>query len=747
MKIRLIAAGLLTMLCIPAILTAQNSFNPEDVIRCATMEVEAQRRAANPEMESMEDFEAWLQEKIENGAAERHAGVVFTVPIVFHVIHDGEDPGVASNISQAQVNSQIDVLNEDFRKMMGTNGHNTHPDGADTEIEFCPALLDPMGNVLSEPGINRVDRNTKGFSAPPYSNTNYINNTIKPNTYWNPDDYFNVWVLDLGGGLLGYAQFPNGSGLQGMGNNNGGATTDGLVIGHKYTGRPPHNPYPGPYNYGRTATHEVGHCLGLRHIWGDGPCGTDDFCADTPESDGSNFGCPTGHTSCSTVDMIENYMDYTNDLCMNIFTEDQKTRMRTVLTNSPRRASLTSSTKCTPPAAPVADFSTLDTVICKGNMVQFNDMSSNGPAAWAWHFGGGTVKDSAFDKNPIVQFDSVGTFTVSLISSNAAGADTIVKQSYVTIIDNNGFSISGLSVANETCVGDADGSIQAAITGGNGPFSYTIDGLNYQTSGLFSGLSSGIYTVTILDSNGCLLDTTVEITSFSSPNMVTSSLQFPTCFDACDGSLGFTIASGGQAPFTFYLDGVQSSGTFNNLCAGLKKVVVEDANGCKDSISLNLSSPSKLLNNSVAQPDNGTGNGVVTINASGGSGPYSYFLNGATASQTNTGLSAGTYITKVVDNKGCEESDTVEVSSNVSLEETLLSEVQAYPNPASENLNLSLPLQLELDQLSLLNVVGEEVKTFNAQSAQLDISTLSPGAYYLRLQAKGFVRTITVIIQ
>ena len=122
-------------------------------------------------------------------------------------------------------------------------------------------------------------------------------------------------------------------------------------------------------------------------------------------------------------------------------------------------------------------------------------------------------------------------------------------------------------------------------------------------------------------------------------------------------------------------------------------------------------------------------------------------MNGATASQTNTGLSAGTYITKVVDNKGCEESDTVEVSSNVSLEETLLSEVQAYPNPASENLNLSLPLQLELDQLSLLNVVGEEVKTFNAQSAQLDISTLSPGAYYLRLQAKGFVRTITVIIQ
>ncbi|MFN7013926.1 MAG: choice-of-anchor J domain-containing protein, partial [Bacteroidia bacterium] len=110
------------------------------------------------------------------------------------------------------------------------------------------------------------------------------------------------------------------------------------------------------YDQGRTMTHEVGHMLGLRHIWGDGGCGVDDFCADTPESDAANYGCPTTHISCGTLDMVRNYMDYTDDSCMNIFTQNQKDRMLAVLMNSPRRDDLLTSTVCNPVSVPYIQF-------------------------------------------------------------------------------------------------------------------------------------------------------------------------------------------------------------------------------------------------------------------------------------------------------------------------------------------------------------------------------------------------------
>ncbi|HAB28968.1 MAG TPA: hypothetical protein DCE27_15695, partial [Xanthomarina gelatinilytica] len=110
------------------------------------------------------------------------------------------------------------------------------------------------------------------------------------------------WVCNIGGGILGYAQFPGGS-----------ASTDGVVIGPNYFGSK--NGGSGfylsaPFDLGRTTTHEVGHFLNLRHIWGDGGCSVDDFVSDTPTSDAANYGCATGHVSCGTTDMVQNYMDY-----------------------------------------------------------------------------------------------------------------------------------------------------------------------------------------------------------------------------------------------------------------------------------------------------------------------------------------------------------------------------------------------------------------------------------------------------
>ncbi len=321
-----------------------STFAQQDV-RCNTMHADSVLRAKHS-LESLVDFENWLQAKMALYKASHQNGsrAVITIPIIFHVIHNGDAVGVSENISQAQVNSQIASLNEDFRKAAGTLGFNTHPAGADCEIEFCPAVVDPNGNILPEPGI---DRQNRGQSS--WEDTD-IDDILKPATIWDPDRYCNVWTVNFGGtsaNLLGYAQFPNSSGLQGI-SGNGAANTDGVVVRYNACGRV--GTLTATYNKGRTLTHELGHWLGLRHIWGDQNCGND-YCNDTPTSSGANYNCPTGQNTCPDPgnDMVENYMDYSGDACMNIFTQNQKDRMVVVMANSPRRLSLLSSNVCSIP--------------------------------------------------------------------------------------------------------------------------------------------------------------------------------------------------------------------------------------------------------------------------------------------------------------------------------------------------------------------------------------------------------------
>ncbi len=342
-------------------------FSQKDYKRCSTMEVDAQVRAGNPELGTLDDFENWLAPKVSAYKLQQNKTgfkkTVYNIPVVIHIIHNSSEAvGQGRNISNAQAVSQITVLNEDFRKL--NSDFNLTPTvfqslAADCEINFCLATVDPNGNTLSEVGINRVDAtsisgisNTSSTNSVDGYSPTVINTTIKPNTQWDPNKYLNMWVLHLGessGGtaLLGFAQFPDQSGLSGISGppSQFTANTDGVVMLYNAFGNTGN--VLSAYPLGRTATHEVGHWLGLRHIWGDANCG-DDFCADTPTQQGANSGCPTHpNVTCSNAgDMFMNFMDYCNDNCLTMFTNDQKARMVTVMQNSPRRGILNSSDVC-----------------------------------------------------------------------------------------------------------------------------------------------------------------------------------------------------------------------------------------------------------------------------------------------------------------------------------------------------------------------------------------------------------------
>ncbi len=329
--------------------------------KCATPTYKAGQNAS---------YETWISgilAKDNQFANSKKVSLVYTIPVVFHIIHTGQAVGTGYNISQAQVNSQVTILNNDYRKTNADFSTNVTQStfvnaAADCEINFCLATRNPTGGVMAEPGIDRINATTKGWTPPPYSGMNepggYIDNTIKTGSYWDPNQYLNIWILYMNDGTLGYAQFPvvpsaSTPTIGDMSGQGGAANTDGVVFDYTAIGNVGTAAY--PYNKGRTATHEIGHWLGLWHINGDSNCG-DDFCSDTPTQSSLTSGCPstTGGASASGCaaspnppgKMYQNYMDYSDDRCLAMFSSGQKARMQACMQYCTRRTSLGTSTVC-----------------------------------------------------------------------------------------------------------------------------------------------------------------------------------------------------------------------------------------------------------------------------------------------------------------------------------------------------------------------------------------------------------------
>ncbi len=313
-------------------------------------------------------FEAEVNRLIQNkiAAGERFTGPV-TLPVIFHVIYRTADAlgNSSANLSTAKYQAQINQLNIDYANLAGSSWPGQ---AANVQIQFCMALVDTAGRPLATAGIDRINGQTKGWTntdteTDPDVLQSYIDATIKPATIWDPYSFINVWTCGMtSSGLLGYSTFPIlTTPLAGIDDYTETLTTAGVVVDWQTIGSVASPGFGAPYNLGRTLTHELGHFFGLRHIWGDNLCG-DDYCTDTPVQDDATGGCPAGAQANNCIPagnkMYQNYMDYTDDPCMNTFTANQATRCQTVMDNSPRRLGLITSKACVARAANAIGFGT-----------------------------------------------------------------------------------------------------------------------------------------------------------------------------------------------------------------------------------------------------------------------------------------------------------------------------------------------------------------------------------------------------
>lgn len=332
MKFFIFAA--INMIFLNVLLLSQHSslkYNPEE---CGTMDNYARLKQEDPAYEQrLNDLEKIIQEYLKENRDNPWQNI--TIPVVVHVVYKTS----AQNIPNQQIYDQIRILNEDFRKLNADAWKVPTwfaPYAADCQINFCLATKDPRNKNTT--GIIRKSTTKASF---------LVNDDVKfknrgGSDAWPTDKYLNIWVCNIDDrGIIGYAQFPGGY-----------AAGDGVVVDYQAFGTSANN-FP-EYNLGRTAVHEVGHWLNLRHTWGDDgtECTGTDYVDDTPNQGGPNTGgiavnsiiisCDNGPYS----DMWMNYMNYTWHISRYLFTTGQTDRMQAIFVTDPRRMALLNSNGC-----------------------------------------------------------------------------------------------------------------------------------------------------------------------------------------------------------------------------------------------------------------------------------------------------------------------------------------------------------------------------------------------------------------
>ncbi len=395
---------------------------------CGKNHVTEKHYEAHPEHRAIDqaELEAFNNSVRNYDTFQKGGESAYIIPVVFHIVHAGGN----ENISEAQINSAIEVLNEDYSASnpdLGVTIPEFESIIADVGIEFRLAKIDPDGNCTN--GINRV-----------YNEATYGGDEMDVKdgdaSIWDRNSYLNIWVVrDTDNGSEAYAYFPSPW----------TADRDGIMCKYNRVGRIEES---SPYD-SHTLSHEFGHYLRLEHVWGDteapglaSNCNIDDGVSDTPLTEGRQWSgqdCDLYDETCGSLDNVQNQMDYS--WCSTMFTEGQKTRMLTALngTTGGRKFlhtddNLADTGVLNPDVICSVDFTTEDEpIICPGQELIFMDLSFNGVTTREWTFEGGNPATSG-DLSPTVVWDTPGVYDVTLTASNAGGGLTEIKEGFVTVL-------------------------------------------------------------------------------------------------------------------------------------------------------------------------------------------------------------------------------------------------------------------------------------------------------------------------
>jgi PKD repeat protein len=418
-------ASAILLFCLVALFVPQKAHaQSDDAIRyCGQWKMEQAFFNAHPEQRVIANQADGRLEWETQNFTDANRDELIVIPVVFHVIHyNGPE-----NVSDEQVFSGIEVMNRDFR-MLNPDADDVIEEfesiAADTEIEFRLAQIDPQGNCHT--GINRI------VSPLTYDGGGEVKDLIQ----WPRNSYLNIWVVENASGAAGYSLYPGSvNGAQGAGN-------DGIVVAHDYTG----NIGTSNHYRSRTLTHEAGHWMNLRHLWGNSNnpgdsenCDTDDQVGDTPLTSGWTS-CNVNGSTCGSLDNVQNYMEYS--YCGRMFSEGQRTRMRAAMNSSvAQRNQLWTSENLEDtgvnlePILCEARFGVTRQTVCVGDTIQFFDDSYHGVSGWAWDFGDGSASS---DENPLHSFGTPGIYDVTLTVSNGANEVALTEPAFIQVLDSDG---------------------------------------------------------------------------------------------------------------------------------------------------------------------------------------------------------------------------------------------------------------------------------------------------------------------